>query len=268
MPSGLLRFDVGTIRCTVLSDGYFSNPAQSFFPEAAANEIPQEQIVSPYTCLLVQTGTRVVLVDTGAGAASRTSGAMIPRLALEGVHPRDVNIVILTHAHPDHVGGALDTVGRPTFPNACYCIAELEYEFWTGVRAGASAPRDTLAALRPKLDLIEGEAEIAPGVRVIPAAGHTPGHLAVAVSSGADSLLNLGDAATHPLHLRHPEWRNGFDIDPDRALVTRRRLLDMAAAQNMRVMAFHFPFPSVGRIEAREPDGWEWMPGWPSATGD
>ena len=261
MPSGVWRFDAGTIRCTVLSDGYFSSPARSLFPQAAPNELPQEQIVSPYTCLLLQTGTRTILVDTGAGPASRTSGAILPRLDVEGVAPREIDTVILTHAHPDHIGGALSRSGRPAFPNACYYVAELEYEFWTGVRAGETRVRHYLEGLHRRLELIEGEAEIAPGIRAIPAAGHTPGHLALAICSGRDRLLNIGDAAFHPLHLCRPEWRNGFDVDPDRALLTRRRLLEMAVAEKMRLMAFHFPFPSVGHIAPRD-SGWDWQPGW------
>ena len=98
-------------------------------------------------------------------------------------------------------------------------------------------------------------------MRVLPAPGHTPGHLALLLASEGEQLLNLGDAAVHPLHLEHPEWENGFDLDPRTAGDVRRSLLGRAAAENMHVMAFHFPFPSVGRVAARN-GAWEWTPGW------
>jgi glyoxylase-like metal-dependent hydrolase (beta-lactamase superfamily II) len=195
---------------------------------------------------------------------------------MAGVRCKDVDTVILTHAHPDHIGGAIDARGHPTFPNACYMISELEQEFWMtsladlsgmdvpeAVRGGMQAmARRCLAALHFQLELIEHETEIAPGIRAIPAPGHTPGHLALLVASGGETLLNLGDAAAHPLHLEEPEWHNGFDLAGPRAAATRHKLLTRAAAEKMRVMAFHFPFPSLGRVAARSVGGWDWHPGW------
>lgn len=288
MPTGSHRFQVGSITCTVLSDGYFSYPTTWFFPTAEpealyraldARRLPHDSVLSPYTCLLIETGRHVVLVDTGAGESLATSGAVPARLEMEGIRARDVDTVVLTHAHPDHIGGAVCTAARPArpvFPNARHIVSEFEIEFWMAshspencdrlpydlqARMRAEARR-CLDALRYHVEPIDRETAVAPGVTVIPAPGHTPGHLAVLIASGGMALLNMGDAAAHPLHLEHPEWENGFDAAPGTALETRRALAERAAAGNMHVMAFHFPFPSVGRIAARQQGGWEWTPGW------
>jgi glyoxylase-like metal-dependent hydrolase (beta-lactamase superfamily II) len=272
------------MRCTVLSDGYYSYPSSWFFPNAdprelsealACRHLPQDDVLSPYTCLLVETGRNVVLVDTGAGDYSATSGAVLSKLRDAGVRPTDVDTVILTHAHPDHIGGALDLCGRPTFSEARYVLSEIEWEFWTGARADLRAlrvpeeaktqihsmARRCLGPLRHRVETIDRETEIVPGVYAIPAPGHTPGHLAVVIESDGDGLMNLGDAAVHPLHLAQPAWENGFDLAADCAVATRRRLLERAIAENMHVMAFHFPFPSVGQVAFCN-GGWEWSPGW------
>jgi glyoxylase-like metal-dependent hydrolase (beta-lactamase superfamily II) len=284
MPEGSYAFEVGAIRCSVLSDGYYAYPVDWFFPNADParlaealdrRRLPHHEVLSPYTCLLVETGRHVVLIDTGAGPGGRSSGAIVARLEMAGVRPRDVDTVILTHAHPDHIGGTVGPDGRALFSNARHVLSEYEWEFWGHGRPDLTAmrvPHEVSAAIGPiaqrsietlrfQIETVDGEKEIIPGVRVIPAPGHTPGHLAIVISSGRDRLLHIGDAAVHPLHLEFPELQNGFDQNPLQAAATRRDLLELATAEHMRLMAFHFPFPSVGQIAHRPAGGWDWSPG-------
>ena len=288
MPAGAHRFQVGNLRCTVLSDGYVANPASWLFPNADEPALTAAlerrgsdcaSVVSPYTCLLIETGQEIVLADAGLGNGSNTSGAILARLEMAGVRPPDVTTVIFTHAHPDHIAGAVDgrdpRALRPMFPNARCVMSEAEWDFWSsahvdmrGMRVGAEAKaamhltaRRCLDALRHQVELICRETEIAPGIHAIPAPGHTPGHLALLMSSEGKELLNLGDAATDPLHLKYPQWENGFDLDSSRALATRRTLAEWAAVDRIPVMAFHFPFPGVGLLTARADAGWDWTAG-------
>ncbi len=283
MPEASHTFQVGSVYCTVLTDGYCAYPTSWFFPNADPVELaaaldrrrlPHHQVLSPYTCLLIESGRQVALVDTGGGAALRTTGAIVARLEIAGLRPRDIDTVILTHAHPDHIGGAVDTRGRPVFVNARHIILEREVEFWTAAHPDVSAlrvpletqvsiaraARNCLSALKFQIETLDKETEVIPGVRVIPAPGHTPGHLALLIASGGEAMLNLGDAAVHPLDLEYPELENGFDLCPVTAAATRKQLLERAVAENMRVMAFHFPFPSVGRVSSRGGAGFDWTP--------
>ena len=284
MPAGAHRFSIGSIHCTVLSDGYFSYPVQWLFPAVepeeltrslASRRLPRETVLSPYTCLLIETGREVVLVDAGAGESSRTSGALRARLDLEGIRPKDVDTVVITHAHPDHAGGLIGDRRRPAFPCARHVLMESEWDFWMGVRPDldtVKAPdefknrmlataRAALTTIRHQVEPISSETEIVPGVRLIPAPGHTPGHLAVMIASEGESLFNIADAAVHPLHLECLEWESGLDACSEMAVATRKELADRAAREGTRMMAFHFPFPSVGRLAARAGGGWMWEPG-------
>ena len=285
MTSTRVQFSVGDFQCIAIKDGTFPYPTDWFFsnvPKAQLEDydLGLSHIVGPYTCLLVKTGKHMLLVDTGAGIAvneylekdglAPTSGDLFKHLSADGITREEITNVVLTHAHPDHVGGVLDTSGKPAFANAKYVMSKTEWDFWTSnpdldnselddqiKEFLVTSAQKNLPPLKGCIELFEGEKEVVPGVHVIPAPGHTPGHVALVISSTNEELLHVADAVLHPMHLEHPAWRNAFDLNQDDAATTRRRLLDRAAADNAIVLAYHFPFPGIGRVK-KSANAWKW----------
>lgn len=282
MPSQLKSFAVGEIQCIALNDGNLNYPPNWFFSNVDQDQVTSslrehnlatDHVQSPYTCLLVKSGKHRVLIDTGADGLAPTTGDLSKALTVAKVSPQEVTHVILTHGHPDHIGGVLDANGKAAFPNAQYVMSRTEWDFWMGnpdfsrttlddfmQQMMVSCTQKNLPPLKASIELVDGEKEITPGVSVIQAPGHTPGHLAVLIASGKNQLMHMSDAVLHPLHLENPTWRSMFDLDPESAGQTRRRLLDRVTADGAEVLAYHFPFPGLGRIE-RTGIAWKWNPG-------
>jgi glyoxylase-like metal-dependent hydrolase (beta-lactamase superfamily II) len=288
MNTEVYRFKVGDFECMAVSDGTLAYAPPLFPPPAAllfANA-PKELLdrslgersiqpeqwtewISPYTCLLVNAAEHLILVDTGAGGLAPSTGRLLQNLRAAGIAPDDIDTVILTHAHPDHNGGNIDSEGKLTFPKARYVMWKGEWDFWTSEEVAlkldehgnmllAFAQRN-LPPIQGRLDLVDHETEILPGIRALAAPGHTPGHMAVAISSRRQQLLCISDTVLHPVHLEQPEWYAAVDFAPKQAVATRRRLLNKAAVEKALVLAFHFPFPGLGHVVGKG-TGWQWQP--------
>jgi glyoxylase-like metal-dependent hydrolase (beta-lactamase superfamily II) len=282
------RLSIGTFECVVVSDGtnVYPSPAPLLFVGAPPDQLRQAlheydldpdqwpEWVATYRALVICTGEHQVLVDTGAGSYAPDTGHLIPNLRAEAIPPEVIDTVVLTHAHPDHIGGNLQPDGKPAFPNARYVVPKEEWAFWTSEPDLSRLPIDqTLAQtliefaqanLAPvmdagQLEAIDADAEIVPGIRAVPAAGHTPGQIAVSASSGGESLLYASDALIHPLHLQHPEWYCAVDLAPAQAMRSGRELLAQAAADGAFLLAPHFPFPGLGRVTV-EDENYVWQP--------
>jgi glyoxylase-like metal-dependent hydrolase (beta-lactamase superfamily II) len=273
------RFNVGKLECIALLDGVTEDPIEVLMenvnidavqPELAEFGLKKGDVFSyPCTCLLINTANQLVLVDTGFGDIVPSCGKLPDCMQELGVEPKDINVVILTHAHGDHIAGNIDRAGNNVYPNAQWVISKAEWEFWSNLENLKELPtiytdivKQKLLPLSTWVQLVDGESEILPGVfaQVLP--GHTPGHMIVAVRSEGKELLYTADAMLHPLHVAHPDWcaSHWADLDWDMVISSRRKLYQRAASSHSLVLAFHFdPFPSLGHIELIM-DGWRWVP--------
>lgn len=253
------RFDIGAFSCAAISDGVLlSNPRTLF---ANVDDAVLADAIRPYVndsglvpvslnCLLIQ-GDFTLLVDTGLGIGSPHAGKLPENLRLAGVTPEQVDMVLLSHAHLDHMGGAIGAKGRATFPNARYLLSQVEWDYWHTSEDHPGGPertariREILAALRPQLDLIPMDYVLHPGIQVMPCPGHTPGQITVLLESAAQKLLYSADAAPHPLHLTYARWFTSMDADPAQAVATRANLLRQMADGRTLLFVYHFPFPGL-----------------------
>lgn len=256
---------VGSVRVAALRDNEFliPNDGKTFGvdvgPGAVAELLgvagaPTDTVRVGVDALLVKLPGHVVLIDTGYGA--KPGGQLIASLAAAGVAPREITDVLITHSHGDHVGGLVAADGSTAFPNAKVRMSAAE---WTFLQGNADAAK-LVAAIAPQVATFVPDTEVVPGIRAMTVAGHTPGHVAFELASGAARLLDIGDTAHSAIvSLAEPDWAMGFDSDQAVGRASRSALLTKLAASHERVFAPHFPYPGIGTIAAHH-GGFLWVP--------
>jgi len=263
--SAYYRTALGDFEITVIRDAVSTLGLGTLVANADAEQVnavlsnanfPTGEQSNNFKQLLVNTGDALVLFDTGLGSEN---SQLIPTLEMIGVAPGDVTHVVISHWHPDHVGGVAPG-GEIAFPNATYHMAQAE---WDNINSNPDNQgfQGALATLQPLVDAdvlvyFEDGAELLPGIEAVATPGHTAGHTGFLISSGGMRLLNTVDAIIHPvISTQRPEWFFGFDSDPEQAVETRRSLLDRAANEGLMMFGYHFPFPGIGVVAADEEDG-------------
>ena len=277
------RYKVGDYECTSVSDGartyaIFDNFVRNVSKDQAiaaaeAAYFPKGMVTVPFNPQLINTGSKLVLIDAGIGPGiGPTVGHLATNLAAAGVDPKAIDVVVLSHLHIDHANGIRAADGSLAFPNAEIKVPTLDWAFWMSEENAAKAESDTIlkgffAAARRAFAGIESKVthyswgqEVAPGITALDTPGHTPGHTSFAVASGNALLLIQSDITNIPqFFLRNPDWHCYYDIDPQRAQATRHKFYDMAAAEKAMVIGYHFPFPAAGYVE-KDGNGYRLVP--------
>lgn len=290
-PTPIARFRHGALECTVVSDGILEmGPAHVNFPTARPEDVAElltrhhlapERTRLNENVLVVDTGDALVQFDAGVGtdpALGRGffgpgTGHVVPTLAAAGIAAADIDVVAITHTHPDHVWGLIDPDGAPVYPNARIAVSREDVEHWTDLGRVATSPNQHMAdhyigahkALTPyleagRVDLVADGDEVAPGIEAIATPGHSPGHLIYRITSEGEAMVVWGDLCHHQvLLLQHPEWSFQFDFDQPAATAQRWRVYDMVNSARDAVLAYHFPFPGLGHLR-RDGEGYAWLP--------
>lgn len=233
-----------------------------------ANMLPTDKFVNSFAPTLIDTGTDVVLFDTGLGEGARANGngQLMSGLLSLGYDPGQVTLVVLTHMHGDHINGLMEG-GKPAFANARYVAGAVEYDFWkdtaregTPAEGGHKGVLKNVVPLAEKITFVKEGSEVAPGIVAHEAFGHSPGHLIFRVESEGKGLIVTADSANHyVLSLQHPDWEVRFDMDKAKAAASRRRVFDMVAAEKLPFVGYHMPYPAVGYVE-KSGDGYRFVP--------
>ncbi len=280
------RFRVGKAKITVVSDGNLNLPTTGLGVNVSrkdvqgflkAHALSTTDNYSHTNLTLIELDDMKLLIDVGSGDRFQSSaGRLLDNLDAAGIDPDDITHVFITHAHPDHIWGIRDDFDEPLFPEAEYIIGSTEYDWWMQDDLANTVEKSMQQFVVGAVNSLTAEGlewtvandghEIASGIRVIDTPGHTLGHMSLIIESDGQSLMVLGDSMTHAyMSFEQPAWVNGFDMDPDKTVSTRLRLLDMAATDGMAVLGYHFPFPGVGHVmkNAGEyrflPAMWRWQ---------
>ena len=281
------RYKVGDAQVNAISDGANTFPLPEKFVLNATKDdvngalakvfLPKDKMTITYAPLVINTGGKIVVIDTGNGAAAFASskgnvGQFATNMQAAGFDPNSVDMVVISHFHGDHVNGLLNAEGTLAFPNAEVLVPAVEYKYWMddGEMSKASGERMQglfknnrrvfEAGLKKKVTPYEWGKDVAPGLLAVESIGHTPGHTSYVLSSGSDKVFIQSDVTNHPaLFATNAGWHLMFDQDPAQAESTRRKVYDMLVADRMRVQGFHYPFPANGFVE-KDGNGYRLVP--------
>jgi len=267
------RGRLGSLEISIISDGTLNVPLAFALPETpaaeaaklfAAHGMPAEGPTPQTNVTLVKTGSELVLIDAGSGQRFQpTAGKLSENLEAAGIDPKTITKVVFTHAHADHLWGAMDDFDdAERFPNAKYVIAAAEWDFWTNpdtparlpdaFRGMAVASARVLKSIEKKVERRKAGDNVAPGMVYVGTPGHTPGHMAVGIENGGQQLIVGGDVFNNnAVSFAKPEWRVGADLDRDQGIATRKHLLDQLATDRIPLIGFHLSWPGYGMVERR-----------------
>ncbi len=275
------RFKLGEFEITALHDGEFARPLDASFVRNAPledvqktladNFLPTDKLTISFTALLVNTGSKLVLIDTGFNDnGGPTNGRVVSALKAAGYDPSMVDAVIFSHFHGDHLQGARTKAGQLVYPNAEMMVPAPEWDFWMddakmaaaseGMKGAFAGVRRVLQPNAADVKRFKWGDEVVTGITAVEAAGHTPGHTAFAIVSGNAKMMYVADVTNTPvLFATNPDWKVMFDMDADKAVATRKRILDMAATDKFQLSFYHASFPSTGFI-AKAGAGYRFVP--------
>ena len=276
------RFKIGAIEATVVSDGpldlgapqpdIFKGVSKDEFAKILAeNFLPADKVKLEQNALVLNTGDKLVLIDTGAGfqkLMGPDTGKLLANLKAAGIDPKDIDAVALTHAHPDHCWGLLAEDGARIFPNAQVYMSEDDFNFWTDlskapndmIKGFIEGTRKQLLPIRERIEFFKDGQAFIPGIQAISAPGHTVGHTIFMISSGGKQLCYIGDLTHHPvLLMEKPLTEFAYDTDPKQSAQTRVKMLNMLATNRIPILAYHFAWPGVGHV-AKQGDGFRYYP--------
>jgi glyoxylase-like metal-dependent hydrolase (beta-lactamase superfamily II) len=262
------HFKIGDFEALVISDSMSSEDWYKFFPTVKATELHDAFFSHGFSnhgtmeimCLFVKSKNHSILIDTGWGSWSQiNTGKLTLVMEDEGISRQEIDTVIISHGHPDHIGGNADARGNPIFPNARYFMSRNEWNFWTsgpllpkideGIkRTMLEAVQKNLIPIKDRFEFIDDETEILPGIESFKAPGHSPNQIVLSIQSKGERLFCIFDVAHHPIQLSHPSWITPFDILPEQAADTRKKIITQRLTPEIMVFACHFPFPGLGRV--------------------
>jgi glyoxylase-like metal-dependent hydrolase (beta-lactamase superfamily II) len=274
------RFKLGDAEATIISDGVLplGDPHAAFLgisgPDLDTmltnNFLPIGAATLEQNTLVLNTGDKIIVFDNGMGiskAFGDTTGKLMVTLKQAGIDPKDVDALVMTHAHIDHCGGIIAPDGRPNFPNAQLYISEADFTYWTDeAKVGPNlkifyeqAVRN-LVPVKDRITFVKDGQEFLPGIHAMFTPGHTVGHTIYMIQSGKEQLCYIGDISHHPvLLIEKPRLEFAYDTDPKQAANTRVRVLDMLATKRTRILGYHFPWPGIGHI-GKYGDGFRYFP--------